>query len=57
VNAFTGGTIDADGKVAFSGDLQTPMGKIPYTLTGTFRNGVIDALAKTKMGDIPIRSK
>jgi predicted TIM-barrel fold metal-dependent hydrolase len=57
VNAFTGGTIDADGKVAFSGDLQTPMGKIPYTLTGTFKNGVIDALAKTKMGDIPIRSK
>jgi predicted TIM-barrel fold metal-dependent hydrolase len=56
VNAFTGGTIDGDGNIAFGGDLQTPIGKIPYTLTGTFKSGVISAVAKTKMGDIPIKT-
>jgi hypothetical protein len=57
VNTFTNGTIDADGNIAFGGDLATPMGKIPYTLTGTFKGGIIAAIAKTKMGDIPIKSK
>lgn len=56
-NAFSGGTIDADGNVAFKGDLKTPIGKMAYTITGTFANGQINAVAKTKMGDLTIKSK
>ncbi len=55
-NTFSGGTI-IDGKVSFSGDLKTPMGEMPYTVTGTFIHGKIDAVAKTKMGDLAIKSK
>ena len=56
-NAFSGGTIDQDGNVAFKGDLKTPIGKMAYTITGTFINGQINATAKTKMGDLAIKSK
>jgi predicted TIM-barrel fold metal-dependent hydrolase len=56
-NAFTGGSIDANGNVSFKGDLKTPVGKMPYTVTGSFKNGIIDAVAKTKMGDLSIKSK
>lgn len=56
-NAFTGGSIDADGRVSFSGDLKTPIGKMPYTITGSYKDGVINAVAKTKMGDLEIKSK
>lgn len=55
-NPFSGGII-TDGKVAFSGDLKTPMGKMPYSVAGTFIDGIIDAVAKTKMGDLAIKSK
>lgn len=55
-NTFSGGSIN-DGRVAFAGNLKTPMGKMPYTVTGTFIGGKIDAVAKTKMGDLAIKSK
>ena len=57
VNEFKNGTIDEAGNVSFSGDLHTPLGKMPYTITGTFIDGVIQATAKTKLGDLKIRSK
>jgi hypothetical protein len=55
-NPFSGGSIE-DGKVAFRGDLRTPLGKMAYTVTGTLLGGRIDAVAKTKMGELVIRSK
>ena len=56
-NVFSGGSIDADGNIAFKGDLKTTMGKITYTISGTFMNGIINAIAITKMGDLKIKSK
>lgn len=56
-NAFSGGTIDENGSVAFRGDLKTPIGKMAYAVTGTLKDGMIDAVAKTKMGDLAIHSK
>ncbi|MBP2659828.1 MAG: hypothetical protein H6Q69_2860 [Firmicutes bacterium] len=41
-----------EGDVAFSGDLKTPMGKMPYSVTGTFIDDRIDAIAKRKMGEL-----
>ena len=55
-NPFSGGTIE-DGKVAFSGKLKTPMGKMSYNVTGTFIDGRIEAVANTKMGNLEIKSK
>jgi hypothetical protein len=55
-NMFNGGTIE-NGKVTFSGELKTPMGKMAYNVTGTFINGRIEAVAKTKMGNLKIKSK
>jgi predicted TIM-barrel fold metal-dependent hydrolase len=55
-NKFNDGTIE-DGKVTFSGELKTPMGKMTYNVTGTFIDGKIDAVAKTKMGNLKIKSK
>jgi hypothetical protein len=54
---FSGGTIDGDGKLSFSGELATPMGSQAYAVTGTLRDGKLTAAAKTKMGDLTIRSK
>ena len=56
-NQFSGGSIDKAGNVSFQGDLKTPVGKIPYSITGTFLHGEIHAVAKTKMGDLAIESK
>lgn len=56
-NEFAGGTIDENGNVSFQGDLKTPIGKMTYTITGTVADGVINAVAKTKMGDLAIKSK
>ena len=56
-NEFSGGTIDENGNVAFKGDLKTPIGKMPYTITGTIASGKVKATAKTKMGDLAIESK
>lgn len=55
-NPFTGGTIE-NGRVTFSGELKTPVGKMAYDVTGTFIDGKIKAVAKTKMGNLEIRSK
>ncbi len=33
------------------------MGAMPYTVTGTLIDGKIDAVAKTKLGDLAIRSR
>ncbi len=55
-NSFSGGSIE-DGKLAFMGDLRTPIGNMPYTVTGTLIEGKIEAIAKTKMGELLIRSK
>ncbi len=46
-----------NGNISFKGDLKTPVGKIAYTIDGTFVDGKIDAVAKTKMGDLAIKSK
>jgi hypothetical protein len=56
-NAFTNGVIDADGNIKVEGDLATPAGKFTYTISGTFINGQIDAIAKTNMGNLEIKSK
>lgn len=56
-NAFSGGTIDEAGNVSFKGELKTPIGKMDYTITGTVKDGNINAVAKTKMGDLRITSK
>ncbi len=55
-NPFSDGSIE-NGNVSFKGDLKTPLGKMPYTVTGTLMEGKIKAVAKTKMGDLVIRSK
>jgi hypothetical protein len=55
-NLFSGGSIE-DGKVSFKGELKTPVGHMPYTVTGTFMEGKIEAVAKTKLGDLLIRSR
>lgn len=54
---FSGGTIDAEGNISLSGTIKAPMGSVNYTMTGTFRDGRLDAAAKTRMGNITIRSK
>ena len=56
-NKFENGTIDEAGNTVFKGELKTKIGKIAYTVTGTLVDGVINATAKTKMGDISIQSK
>lgn len=50
------GTIE-DGNLAFAGDLKTPIGAMPYTVTGTLKGGRIEAVAKTKLGNLAIKSK
>jgi hypothetical protein len=55
-NPFSGGSIE-DGKVAFKGELKTPIGKMAYTVTGTMAEGKIEAVGKTRMGEFSIRSK
>ena len=55
-NPFSGGSIE-DGKVAFKGELKTPLGMMAYTVTGTLVEGKIEAVAKTKMGELLIRSE
>lgn len=55
-NPFDKGTIK-DGKIAFSGQLKTPIGEMNYDVTGTFIDGKIDAVAKTMIGNLVIKSK
>ena len=55
--AFQNGTIDAAGNLSLSGEIKAPMGTAAYQMTGTFVDGKIDAVAKTKMGDIKIQSR
>lgn len=55
-NPFSGGTYK-DGKGAFTGELKTPVGKMAYDVTGTFVDGKIEAVAKTKLGNLAIKSK
>jgi uncharacterized protein len=55
-NPFSGGSFE-DGKITFKGELKTPIGKMPYTVTGMLKEGKIEAVAKTKMGELLIRSK
>jgi uncharacterized protein len=55
-NPFSGGSID-DGRVAFQGELKTPLGDVAYAVTGTLLAGRIEAVAKTKMGELFIRSR
>lgn len=56
-NEFKNGTIDEDGNVSFSGEMKTPIGKMAYTSIGKVVDGRIEAVAKTKMGNIQIKSK
>ncbi|MCD8013157.1 MAG: amidohydrolase family protein [Lachnospiraceae bacterium] len=56
-NSFSGGSIDPEGNIAFQGELKTPIGAMEYTITGVMKNDNIDAVAKTKMGNLAIRSK
>jgi hypothetical protein len=54
---FTDGTLDADGNLTIKGEAPMPMGSMQFTIVGTLIDGVINAVAKTAQGDIPIRSK
>ena len=54
---FENGTVNADGSFECSGILESPMGKMQYTLTGTLSEGKVNAVAKTKMGELKITSK
>lgn len=56
-NEFKNGIIDESGNVTFSGEMKTPIGKMAYTSTGKMVDGKIEAVAKTKLGNIEIRSK
>lgn len=56
-NRFSGGTVDEEGNISFKGDLKTPVGKMEYTIEGILKDGRIDAVAKTKMGDLKIVTK
>lgn len=56
-NEFKDGNIDRDGNVTFSGEMKTPIGKMAYTSTGKVVGGKIEAVAKTKLGTIQIKSK
>lgn len=56
-SAFSGGVIDAEGNLSFQGELTTPIGPMPYSITGTFADGKIHAVAKTKLGNLTIQSK
>ena len=56
-NEFKNGIIDENGNVTFSGEMKTPIGKMVYTSTGKMVDGKIEAVAKTKLGSIEIRSK
>jgi hypothetical protein len=55
-NPFAGGSIE-DGRIAFQGEMKTPVGSMPYTVVGILLKGKIEAVAKTKMGELSIRSK
>lgn len=55
-NPFSGGSFE-NGKVSFKGELKTPVGCMSCTVTGTLMEGKIEAVAKTKMGELLIRSK
>lgn len=54
---FENGTVNADGSFECSGILESPMGKMQYTLTGTLHEGKVNAVAKTKIGELKITSK
>ena len=54
---FSGGTIDAEGSISLSGTIKAPLGSVNYTMTGTFRDGKLDAVAKNRLGNITIKSK
>lgn len=56
-NTFENGTVGEDGSMSFGGLMHTPFGKMPYTLTGTLINGVIDAVSVSKIGSFKIKSK
>ena len=56
-NPFRHGTIDGQGNTAFQGELQTPLGTMHYSVTGSLRQGKIQAIAKTKLGDLRISSR
>lgn len=51
------GTIDAEGNISLRGTVKAPMGSMSCALAGIFRDGRVDAVAKTRMGNITIRSK
>ena len=56
INEFENGTIDENGNLSFAGKLKTPVGAMAYTITGTLVDGKINAVAKTKLGDLKIVS-
>lgn len=56
-NPFSDGTINEDGTFAFEGHIKILMGKLAYSITGTLKDGRIEASCQTKMGEMKIRSK
>lgn len=56
VSRFSGGSL-VGGKLAFAGHLKTPFGASDYTLEGTITNGKINAMIKTKAGNLSVASR
>ncbi|MDR3309817.1 MAG: hypothetical protein LBS90_00515 [Oscillospiraceae bacterium] len=54
---FSDGTIDGDGNIAFAGDIDSPLGKMPYSVSGTLKDGKLEAAARTAQGNFIIKSK
>jgi hypothetical protein len=52
-NTFDNGTINGN-QCSFSGNLQSPVGKVAYETNGTIDGDSLTANAKTKQGDMPI---
>lgn len=58
-NEFADGTWDKDGTgaIEFSGKMHTPFGKMPFNLKGVIKDGSIDAVTYSKIGNFKIRNK
>ena len=55
--AIENGVIDAEGNFEFDSPLNTPMGSMPSHTTGTFKDGVVNAKSKSKVGTFEVTSK
>lgn len=52
---FSGGALE-NGNISLSMTVSTPLGTIPFTARGTFRENKLDCSAKTRLGLFRLRS-